>query len=72
MLTENSELVYKLRHVQYKNANQETFCDTFEEFIYEVDCLDLSETTKQHLYELFIKDMELYFEFVNKERLDDE
>jgi len=72
MLTENSELVYNLRHVQCKTDNQETFCDTFEEFIYEVDCLDLSETTKQHLYELFIKDMELYFEFVNKERLDDE
>ncbi len=40
----------------------EKFQDIFTEFIAELDDTDLSNKTKQHLYDIFIKDMNIYFE----------
>lgn len=40
----------------------EDFQDVFTEFIHELSCVDLSENTLNNLYELFIKDMRIYFE----------
>lgn len=40
----------------------EDFKDIFTEFIHELSCVDLSEKTIQYLYELFIKDMIVYFD----------
>lgn len=39
----------------------EDFQDVFTEFIHELSCVDLSENTLNNLYELFIKDMRIYF-----------
>lgn len=40
----------------------EDFKDIFTEFIHELSCVDLSEKTLDNLYELFIKDMVMYFD----------
>ncbi len=40
----------------------EKFQDIFTEFIHELICVDLSEKTLDNLYELFIKDMIMYFD----------
>ncbi len=40
----------------------EKFQDIFTEFIHELSCVDLSEKTLDNLYELFIKDMIMYFD----------
>lgn len=40
----------------------EKFQDVFTEFIHELSCVDLSEKTLDNLYELFIKDMIMYFD----------
>ena len=41
---------------------KDTFVDAFTEFIAELDDVDLSDKTKQHLYDIFVKDMNIYFE----------
>ena len=38
------------------------FQDVFTEFIHELGQVDLSKKTLDNLYELFIKDMKMYFE----------
>lgn len=38
------------------------FQDVFTEFIHELSQVDLSKKTLDNLYELFIKDMKMYFE----------
>lgn len=38
----------------------------FIEFIKELSCVDLSEETKVNLYEIFDKDMKMYFGRNNK------
>lgn len=48
----------------------DTFTDAFGEFISELDCVDLSEKTLQHLYDVFIKDMNIYFENKKYEKED--
>lgn len=40
----------------------ESFQDIFTEFIHELNQVDLSKKTIDYLYELFIKDMKMYFE----------
>ncbi len=42
------------------------FQDVFTEFIHELSQVDLSEKTINNLYQLFIKDMNMYFEKVSK------
>lgn len=44
----------------------ESFQDVFTEFIHELSQVDLSKKTLDNLYELFIKDMKMYFEKVSK------
>ncbi len=38
------------------------FTDCFDEFIYHLGQLDLSKKTLNHIYDIFIKDMNMYFE----------
>ena len=62
MLKENNEML----HDFYCYEIDENFKDIFTEFIYELSQVDLSKKTLDNLYELFIKDMKIYFE--KKER----
>ncbi len=45
-----------------KYGVDEDFQDIFTEFVHELSCADLSENTLNNLYELFIKNMRMYFE----------
>lgn len=62
-MKKNSELFYKFNNIAIHSKNKEydTFCDSFGEFIYELDCVDLSDKTIENLYGIFIKDMLIYF-----------
>lgn len=61
MLKDNSEMFNNLNNEAMKDNKKEVFVDAFTEFIYELDCVDLSHKTKQNLYDVFIKDMNIYF-----------
>lgn len=61
MLKSDSEMFYKLNNEAEKDNKKDTFVDAFTEFITELDDVDLSEKTKQHLCDIFIKDMNIYF-----------
>lgn len=58
MLVKDDERLYNFLCYEI----DEDFQDIFTEFIHELSCVDLSEKTIQHLYELFIKDMIVYFD----------
>lgn len=58
MLKANSKMFHDLCEEGIKDV----FVDAFTEFIAELDDTDLSNKTKQHLYDIFIKDMNIYFE----------
>lgn len=62
MLKSDSEMFHNLNEEAVKDIKKDTFVDAFTEFIVELDDVDLSEKTKQHLYDIFIKDMNIYFE----------
>lgn len=62
MLKDNSEMFNNLNNEAMKDNKKEVFVDAFTEFIYELDCVDLSHETKQNLYDVFVKDMNIYFE----------
>lgn len=62
MLKSGSDMFYNLNNEAEKDNKKDTFVDAFTEFITELDDVDLSEKTKQHLYDIFIKDMNIYFE----------
>ena len=62
MLKLDSEMFHNLCNEAIKDNKKDTFVDAFTEFIVELDDVDLSEKTKQHLYDIFIKDMNIYFE----------
>lgn len=62
MLKEASEMFNNLNNEAMKDNKKEVFVDAFTEFIYELDCVDLSHETKQNLYDVFVKDMNIYFE----------
>lgn len=47
---------------------EDTFADAFAEFIRCLYEVDLSDKTLEYLYEIFIKDMEIFFINVKKER----
>ena len=68
MLKSDSEMFYNLNNEAEKDNKKDTFVDAFTEFITELDDVDLSEKTKQHLYDIFIKDMNIYFENKKYER----
>jgi hypothetical protein len=61
MLTEDSKMFKDLLKEAKNDNKKEVFVDAFTEFIYELDCVDLSDKTKQYLYDIFIKDMKIYF-----------
>lgn len=44
------------------NIEYEIFVDAFDEFIYYLNEADLSDNTLDLLYNIFIKDMNIYFE----------
>ena len=44
------------------NIEYEIFVDAFDEFIYQLNEVDLSDNTLDFLYCIFIKDMNKYFE----------
>lgn len=62
MLKIDSEMFHNLNAEAIKDNKKDTFVDAFTEFITELDDIDLSEKTKQHLYGIFVKDMNIYFE----------
>ena len=62
MLKQDSEMFHNLCNEGMKDNKKDTFIDAFTEFIAELDDVDLSKKTKQHLYDIFIKDMNIYFE----------
>lgn len=64
MLKIDSEMFHNLNAEAIKDNKKDTFVDAFTEFITELDDVDLSDKTKQHLYDIFIKDMNIYF--INK------
>lgn len=46
---------------------EDTFGNAFAEFINELNEVDLSEKTLEHLNDIFEKDMKIFFENMNKE-----
>ena len=64
MLKIDSEMFHNLNAEAIKDNKKDTFVDAFTEFITELDDVDLSDKTKQNLYYIFIKDMNIYF--INK------
>lgn len=62
MLKANSKMFHDLCEEGIKDGKKDVFVDAFTEFIAELDDTDLSNKTKQHLYDIFIKDMNIYFE----------
>jgi len=62
MLKTDSKMFHDLCNEAIEDNKKDTFVDSFTEFIVELDDVDLSEKTKQHLYDIFIKDMNIYFE----------
>lgn len=70
MLKSDSEMFYNLNAEADKDNKKDTFVDAFTEFIVELDDVDLSDKTKQHLYDVFIKDMNIYFENKKYEKSD--
>ena len=71
----NSELFKKFNDIAIKNNKYETFCDIFSEFIVILDSLDLSDETINYLYDMFIKDMYIYFkkdcEYISKKKIEE-
>ena len=65
MLIDDSDMFNNLCNEAKKDSKKEVFVDAFTEFIYELDCVDLTYETRQRLYDIFIKDMNIYFK--NKE-----
>ena len=61
MLKQDSEMWSNLNDEAEKDNKKDVFVDSFTEFICELDCVDLSDKTKQHLYDIFVKDMNIYF-----------
>ena len=75
MLKSDSEMFYNLNEEAIKDNKKDTFVDAFTEFITELADVDLSNKTKQHLYDIFIKDMNIYFknkDYFEKEGKEDE
>ena len=62
MLKTDSKMFHDLCDEAIRDNKKDTFVDAFTEFIAELDDVDLSEKTKKHLYDIFIKDMNIYFE----------
>lgn len=67
MLKSDSEMFHNLNTEAIKDNKKDVFVDAFTEFIAELDDVDLSNKIKQHLYDIFIKDMNIYFENKVKE-----
>lgn len=61
MLKADSKMFHDLCEEGIKDDKKDVFVDSFTEFIAELDDTDLSNKTKQHLYDIFIKDMNIYF-----------
>lgn len=61
MLKEYDEKLQDFFEIAIKDDKYDVFVDAFSEFIHELNQIDLSENTLQHLYDLFIKDMKIYF-----------
>lgn len=68
MLVKDDERLHEFYEIVIKDSKYDTFTDAFGEFIHELNCTDLSEKTLQNLYDLFIKDMKIYFD--NKDLLE--
>lgn len=68
MLVKDDERLHEFYEIAIKDSKYDTFTDAFGEFIHELNCIDLSEKTLQNLYDLFIKDMKIYFD--NKDLLE--
>lgn len=67
MLFNECDMVNRFLKQVEDNENLDLFCDAFSEFIYEMAQLDLSENTLENLFQLFLKDQNIYFK--NKKEL---
>ena len=73
MLKANSKMFHDLCEEGIKDDKKDVFVEAFTEFIAELDDTDLSNKTKQHLYDIFIKDMNIYFKnkkYEGKQQID--
>lgn len=61
MLVKDDERLHEFNKIAIKDNKYDVFCDAFAEFIHELNCVDLSKETLQYLYDLFLKDMNIYF-----------
>ena len=61
MLASEDERLSEFYEIAIKDSRYDTFTDSFGEFIHEMNCVDLSEKTLEHLYQIFLKDMRIYF-----------
>lgn len=62
MLVKDDLRLQEFYSIVDEEEKYDTFVDAFSEFVHELNCADLSEETLQILYDLFIKDMRIYFE----------
>lgn len=60
MLKSEDERLSEFNQIGIDNDIYNIFTDAFGEFIHEMNCVDLSEETLKHLYDIFIKDMYIY------------
>lgn len=65
MLVKDDLRLQEFYSIVDEEEKYDTFVDAFSEFVHELNCVDLSEETLQNLYDLFIKDMRIYFENKN-------
>ncbi len=69
-LCSQSDLFKKFCKIGIEDNKFDLFCDSFSEFIVIIDSLDISEETKNYLYDIFLKDMNIYFKHKEEETLE--
>ena len=60
MLSSEDEKLHEFYEIGINDNRFNIFTDAFGEFIHEMNCVDLSQNTLDHLYDIFIKDMNIY------------
>ena len=66
-LEQSKEFLQYFKNKEKLTDLEDTFADAFAEFIRCLYEIDLSDKTLEHLYEIFIKDMEIFFINAQKE-----
>lgn len=69
MNEKTKEFLKKFKDYELEDI-REYFGDIFTEFINELNDVDLSEKTLEHLNDIFEKDMNKFFEIIKKKKLE--